>query len=63
MPEGYIRDECGDFLMVKPHSLFRFGPGGTEQDREFTFCEDCAPDIVREHGWSQPSREDGQQVE
>ncbi|WP_266074788.1 hypothetical protein [Haladaptatus caseinilyticus] len=59
MPEGYVCDECGDFLTVKPHSLFRVGPGGREQDREFTFCEDCAPKIVKEHGWSIPSRGDG----
>jgi hypothetical protein len=58
MPEGYMCDECGDFLSVKPHSVFQFGPGGTEQDREFTFCEKCGPEIVKEHGWSTASRDD-----
>ncbi len=62
MPEGYICHECGDFLTVKPHSVFRYCPGGTEQDREFTLCEECAPDIVKEHGWSPPSRDEGPSV-
>ena len=53
MPEGYVCEECADFFTVKPHSVFRFGPGGTEQSKEFTFCDECAATVVDERAWSE----------